>query len=73
MLLSHLKSLQGLDELSLSGNGFTDASVSYLVELHTLRKLHFHNTLVTRAGAAKLKASLPQCEFFPDLTVHAAR
>ena len=51
-----------LQELALSGHGFTDAGLAGLAGLTKLRNLRLFETAVTTNGVAALKTRLPQCE-----------
>jgi len=54
--------LVSVEQLSLTNTSLTDRSVKYLKTMQNLKHLHIGGTQITDAGAAELKAALPNCE-----------
>jgi hypothetical protein len=60
-ILDHMPSGTNIT-LKIDGMEITDAGLQYLGTVVGLRELRVRNTRVTRAGLARLKAALPECE-----------
>jgi hypothetical protein len=59
--LDHLAGLNRLDELTLEGPQFTDASVTRLAKMANLKSVTLIGTGVTEQGIERLEVALPAC------------
>ena len=57
--VASLVKLDSLQNLSLYGDGVTDASVKLLVPMNNIKSLHLQNTAITFGGLVQLQAGLP--------------
>lgn len=64
----NLSGLAGCKELHLDGSSITDASVTLLVKMRTLRRLDVTNSHITDKGGVALRAGLPHAlvNWLPD-------
>ena len=63
--LASLETLTNLDMLGLSGTNISDDGLGHLAHLKKLTYLSVGRTKVTREGAMKLQADLPNCDIEP--------
>jgi len=64
--LDCLRQLRFIDELSLWDTGVTDRAIQHLADLPSLENLDVRGTRITRAGAERLAAALPDCDIQSD-------
>jgi hypothetical protein len=60
--LAHLKDLRNLRHVNLIGSKITDASIPVLLQWTKLEYLGIADTQISREGAKRLRAGLPECE-----------
>jgi hypothetical protein len=64
--LEGLMMLPLLRTLNLSGIPVTDAAISELKQMQSVRVFELHGTQITQAGAAELQEALPDCVVFHE-------